>query len=97
VGFAALWLFGDSLWGLAAGCILLDFGAQANHISNQTRIFALREGARSRLNTVYMVTYFTGGALGAYAGAVAFASFGWSGVCAVGAVCCAAALLLVRR
>jgi len=44
-----------------------------------------------------MVTYFTGGALGAYAGAVAFASFGWSGVCAVGAVCCAAALLLVRR
>src|SRR3989442_4673989 len=77
VGFAALWLFGDSLWGLAAGCILLDFGAQANHISNQTRIFALREGARSRLNTVYMLTYFTSGALGAYARAVPFASFRW--------------------
>jgi len=96
VGFAVLWLSGDSLWGLATGCILLDFGAQANHISNQTRIFGLREGARSRLNTVYMVTYFAGGALGAYAGALAFASFGWGGVCAVGAACAGAALLLVR-
>jgi len=96
VGFAVLWSFGNSLWALGAGCILLDFGAQANHISNQARIFALREGARSRLNTVYMVTYFAGGAVGAYAGTVAFASFGWSGVCAVGAACVAAALLLVR-
>src|SRR5207245_1446532 len=36
------------------------------------------------------------GALAAYAGAVAFSSFGWGGVCAVGAACAAAALLLVR-
>ena len=68
---------------------------QANHISNQTRIFALREGARSRLNTIYMVTYFTGGALGAYAGALAFSAAGWSGVCAVGAACAAAALAIL--
>jgi predicted MFS family arabinose efflux permease len=93
--FAVLWSSGDSLWGLGAGCILLDFGVQANHISNQTRIFALREGARSRLNTVYMVTYFTGGALGAYAGALAFYTAGWSGVCAVGAACAAAALVIL--
>jgi predicted MFS family arabinose efflux permease len=95
VGFAALWLFGASLLGLALGCILLDFGAQANHISNQTRIFSLREGARSRLNTVYMVTYFAGGALGAYAGALAFSAAGWPGVCAVGAGCSVVALALV--
>jgi len=93
--FAVLWSSGDSLWGLGAGCILLDFGVQANHISNQTRIFALREGARSRLNTVYMVTYFTGGALGAYAGALAFSTAGWSGVCAIGAACAAAALAIL--
>jgi predicted MFS family arabinose efflux permease len=93
--FAVLWWSGDSLWGLGIGCILLDFGAQANHISNQTRIFALREDARSRLNTVYMVTYFAGGALGAYAGALAFSGFGWNGVCVVGGACCAAALALV--
>jgi predicted MFS family arabinose efflux permease len=95
LAFAALWAFGTALWGLAVGCILLDFGAQANHISNQTRIFSLREDARSRLNTVYMVTYFAGGALGAYAGALAFSAAGWSGVCAVGAACSAAALVLV--
>jgi len=93
--FAVLWSSRDSLLGLGAGCILLDFGVQANHISNQTRIFALREGARSRLNTVYMVTYFTGGALGAYAGALAFSTAGWSGICAVGATCAAAALAIL--
>jgi predicted MFS family arabinose efflux permease len=93
--FGWLWIFGGSLWGLGIGCILLDFGAQANHISNQTRIFALREDARSRLNTVYMVTYFAGGALGAYAGALAYSAVGWSGVCAVGATCSAAALALL--
>jgi hypothetical protein len=42
-----------------------------------------------------MVTYFAGGAFGAYAGAVAFSAAGWPGVCAVGAACSSAALALV--
>jgi predicted MFS family arabinose efflux permease len=58
-GFGVLALARGSLALIALGVVLLDFGAQANHISNQTRIFGLREEARSRLNTVYMVTYFT--------------------------------------
>jgi predicted MFS family arabinose efflux permease len=72
------------LWGIALGVILLDLGAQANHISNQTRVYALRPEARNRLNTVYMVTYFVGGASGAALGGLAWSRWGWLGVCAVG-------------
>ena len=82
--FVVLALLGRWLWGIALGVILLDLGAQANHISNQTRVFALRPEARSRLNTVYMVTYFAGGAAGSWLGTAAWVRFGWTGVCGVG-------------
>jgi predicted MFS family arabinose efflux permease len=97
VGFAVLAAVGGSLPWIAVAVVLLDFGAQANHVANQARIFSLREEARSRLNTVYMVTYFSGGALGAYAGALAYATRGWLGVCGVAAALCAAALLVIVR
>ena len=84
LSFGVLGVVGQWLWGLALGVILLDLGAQANHISNQTRVYALRPEARSRLNTVYMVTYFAGGASGAWLGSLAWSRWGWSGVCAVG-------------
>ncbi|MDC0713336.1 MFS transporter [Stigmatella sp. ncwal1] len=91
--FAVLGWGGRWLWAIALGVILLDLGAQANHISNQTRVQALRPAARSRLNTLYMVSYFVGGATGAYAGTVAWTHVGWAGVCAVGAALSLAALL----
>lgn len=85
LSFGVLWLLGRWLWGIALGVVLLDLGAQANHISNQTRVYTLSPEARSRLNTVYMVTYFAGGATGAWLGTTAWTRWGWSGVCAVGA------------
>ena len=97
VAFVELAIAGGHLLGIAVGVVLLDFGAQANHISNQTRIFALREEARSRLNTVYMVAYFAGGAVGAYSGTLAYAAWGWPGVCGVGVGFCAAGLAVVLR
>jgi predicted MFS family arabinose efflux permease len=77
---------GYSVWGLVAGVILLDLGVQAGHVANQTRIYALVPEARSRLNTVYMVTYFLGGALGSALGAYGWTHWRWNGVCAAGAV-----------
>ena len=59
--YGVFWLFGFQLWGLVVGVILMDFGVQSAHVSNQTRIYALLPEARSRLNTVYMVSYFLGG------------------------------------
>ncbi|WNG42082.1 MFS transporter [Archangium violaceum] len=84
LSFVVLALLGHSLWGIALGVILLDLGAQANQIANQARVYALRPEARNRLNTVYMVTYFAGGASGAWLGSMAWSHWGWLGVCAVG-------------
>jgi predicted MFS family arabinose efflux permease len=90
--FVALWLWSGSLVGIAVGVVLLDLGAQANHISNQARIFALDPALRNRLNTVYMVSYFAGGASGSWLGATAFGRYGWAGVCGAGAALGVAAL-----
>lgn len=84
VSYLLFWLFGHWLWGLIIGVILLDLGMQGTHISNQTRIYSLNPAARSRLNTVYMVTYFIGGSLGSILGAYAWALAHWNGVCVVG-------------
>ncbi|WP_323122154.1 MFS transporter [Burkholderia alba] len=75
---------GASIAGLVIGVIVLDVGVQAAQISNQSRIYALKPDARSRVNTVYMVCYFIGGALGSSAGVMAWRVAGWTGVCAVG-------------
>jgi predicted MFS family arabinose efflux permease len=77
-------LAGHSLLGLIVGVILLDLGVQAGHVANQTRIYALIPEARSRLNTVYMVSYFLGGSLGSALGAWGWTHFGWTGVCVAG-------------
>jgi hypothetical protein len=42
--FVLMWLIGQWLIGLIIGVILLDLGAQANHISNQARIYKLEAG-----------------------------------------------------
>jgi predicted MFS family arabinose efflux permease len=95
LSFGLLSLGRGSLLLIGLAVVLLDFGTQASHINNQARIFALDPAARSRLNTVYMVTYFTGGALGSLAGTRAWVHAGWTGVCATGAVLSAVALLLL--
>jgi predicted MFS family arabinose efflux permease len=93
--FGLLWVGQSSLLVIGLAVLVLDFGTQASHINNQTRIFALDLAARSRLNTVYMVTYFTGGALGSLAGTWAWVHGGWAWVCATGAGLSAFALLLL--
>ena len=84
-GYGAFAAGGEHLVGLVVGVLLLDVGVQGNHVSNLARVHARRPEARSRMNTVYMVTYFVGGALGTALGSWAWSSFGWNGVCAAGA------------
>lgn len=84
--YAVFDLTGQVIWGLIAGVILLDLGVQAGHVANQTRIYSLIPEARSRLNTVYMVSYFLGGSLGSALGAYGWSRWGWNGVCAAGAI-----------
>ncbi|SDG27380.1 MFS transporter [Desulfosporosinus hippei] len=75
---------GFKLWGLIIGVVFLDLGVQSCQISNQARVHSLNDEARNRLNTVYMVSYFSGGALGSYLGSYSYAHFGWYGVCSLG-------------
>jgi predicted MFS family arabinose efflux permease len=84
VSFLIMGAAGGILGGLIIGVIAMDLGVQLSHVSNQTRIYAIDPQARSRLNMVYMVCYFTGGAIGSYCGAVAWRGFGWWGVCGFG-------------
>ena len=95
--FALFWLLGAQLWGLVLGVILLDLGVQAAQVSNQARIYRLVPNAHSRVNTVYMVTYFIGGSLGSILGAYAWSRMGWAGVCLCGGVALALALLPFAR
>jgi predicted MFS family arabinose efflux permease len=84
LGFCTLWLLGYHILGLVLGVIVLDLGTQATQIANQTRIFGLEPGARGRINTIYMMIYFLGGSLGSLFSTIAWAHWGWSGVCALG-------------
>ena len=77
VSFVILYLFGKHMSGLIVGVVLLDIGVQSGHVSNQTRIYELLPAARSRMNMVYMVCYFSAGALGSYVAAVLWQWFGW--------------------
>jgi predicted MFS family arabinose efflux permease len=85
LSYAVLAALGYQLWGLILGVILLDLGAQSNQISNQARIYSLPAEAHNRLNTIYMVSFFIGGAAGSWLGALAWSRWGWNGTCAVGA------------
>jgi predicted MFS family arabinose efflux permease len=95
--FLLLGVLGKVMAGLIAGVILLDIGVQSGHVANQTRIYALDANARSRLNTVYMFCYFTGGSIGSWVGAICWAYKGWWAVCAFSLAVLAIALLVFGR
>jgi len=82
--FVVFWEFGYELWGLIIGVILLDAGVQAAQVANQTRVLRLRPDARNRVNTVYMICYFSGGSVGSLVGASVWSRWHWTGVCAAG-------------
>lgn len=84
--FVLLWFGRDSLPLLIVGIVVLDIGVQGMQVTNQSLIYRLRPDARSRVNSGYMVVYFTGGAVGSAVGAAVYDRSGWGGVCVAGAV-----------
>jgi predicted MFS family arabinose efflux permease len=63
---------------LVAAAVVLDFGVAGNLTLGQRAIFALGPEYRSRVNGVYMATFFLGGALGSLIGGWAYALGGWA-------------------
>jgi len=85
--YAYLWVTerwrASTAWHMVAmvfGVVALDLGMQMMQVGNQTRIFGLGAQVRSRLNTIYMVMYFTGGAVGSALAGLAWYRWGWDGV-----------------
>ena len=86
LGWAALWLGGSSIGWFVLGFLLVDGALQAVHISNQNVVYTLAPQARSRINAVYMTSYFVGAASGSAMGSWAWLHGGWNGACAAGGV-----------
>jgi predicted MFS family arabinose efflux permease len=63
---------------LVTAAIVLDFGVQGNLVLGYRALFALGAEYRSRLNGLYMATFFTAGAIGSGVGAWAYARGGWA-------------------
>ena len=78
---------------LAASGVLLDAGVQANLVFSQRAIYALAPEMRSRLNGVFMAIFFTGGAIGSALVSPVLTHLGWAGICAIGMLLPALALL----
>lgn len=97
LAFALLAVSSVHAIGIIFGVLILDLGIQVAHISNQSRIFELNPNARSRLNTIYIFSYFTGGSLGSYAGTLLWSWGKWPAVSVGGLILCAFAALIFRR
>ncbi len=74
----------SSLLTLAVAAITIDFGVQANVVLGFRALFALGGEARSRLNGLYMTTFFLAGAMGSATGGWAYASGGWALIATIG-------------
>ena len=79
IGLGGAHLGWVSLALLVVGVLVMDACVQGSHVINQSVIYDLLPEARSRLTTVYVTTMFAGGALGSFAGAQAYESWGWAG------------------
>jgi len=78
---------------LVAAAILLDFGVQGNVVLGFRALFMLGAEYRSRLNGLYMATFFLAGAAGSGVGAWAFARGGWELAACIGLALPAVALI----
>ena len=86
--FIVSWIsfyFGQSiLLCYVLGFALIQLALALVHTSNQSIIFRLRPDAKSRINAIYMTTYFIGGAAGSALGIFAWKHGGWTMTCLTG-------------
>ncbi|MGW8365696.1 MFS transporter [Streptomyces wedmorensis] len=80
---------------LAAGANLLVVGVSSSQVAAQAGIFAIGQAVAARVNTVFMLATFGGGALGSLAGSWLYAVHGWTAALLAAGACVAAGLLTV--
>lgn len=84
LSWAILGLFHNTYTGLILSIIIIDIGMQCIQLSNQSATMKLCPEASSRMNTIYMVTYFIGGSLGTFLAGTLWSLYGWMGTVASG-------------
>ncbi|MBJ6724930.1 MFS transporter [Geomesophilobacter sediminis] len=92
--YGLIWLGGHSLAALIGGVLVLDVGVQGLHITNQSVVYRGNAEARSRITTVYLTSYFIGGAAGSLLASTCYAWGGWGAVSCCGAAI--GAIILLR-
>lgn len=70
--------------GIILSIIIIDIGMQCIQLSNQSATMKLCPEASSRMNTIYMVSYFIGGSLGTFLAGTFWSLYGWMGTVAAG-------------
>lgn len=76
-GSAAIFLFPGHLISVILAVIFIDVGVQSIQVTNVALIYRLDQKANSRINTIYMTSYFAGGALGTFIGLKCWDLGGW--------------------
>jgi len=75
---ALMKLLPDSVIILVIAVILLDIGIQGMQVTNVAMIYTLDQNSHSRINTIYMTSYFIGGAIGTFVGLQCWKYGGWN-------------------
>jgi predicted MFS family arabinose efflux permease len=96
LSFVIMWIDG-SILGLIIAVLLLDLGVQSTQVAAQAEVISLKPESRNRLNTVYMVSRFIGGAIGSWAGSLAYARYGWASACLFSIVALSLGLVIQLR
>ncbi|WP_063886665.1 MFS transporter [Streptomyces aureus] len=97
LGLGVAGLVPHSAVGLVAGANLLVVGVSSCQVAGQARIFGIGREVAARVNTVFMLATFGGGALGSLAGTWLYAERGWSAaLLAAGVFAAAGAIVVVR-
>ncbi|WP_395366696.1 MFS transporter [Streptomyces sp. YH02] len=97
LGLGVAGLAPSSPVGLVVGANLLVVGVSSCQVANQARIFGIGREVAARVNTVFMLATFGGGALGSLAGSWLYAEHGWSAaLLAAGVFVAAGGTVLVR-
>ncbi|SPL70819.1 MFS transporter [Acinetobacter stercoris] len=84
-----------SLYIYLCGVIFAYFALSALHVLNQNLVYRISLAARSRINSIYMTMYFTGGVIGSMSSVYAWKHWGWT-ACVIIGFCFAAIVALLN-
>ena len=93
VAWAMLGVTHNTYAGIILSIIIIDIGMQCIQLSNQSATMKLCPEASSRMNTIYMFSYFIGGSIGTFLAGTLWSLYGWTGTVAAGILMLAGSII----